>query len=213
MFDRKKFNFSGGGLIDSPVFGLPDIVPDNFSSPAYVDGRPYCIETSNQGRTDHCAGYSMAGAKEVMHWRETGIRTQYDGDECYRVAKTIDGMPGVRGTSLFAAAQAAISLGWFVGDPKHIPNAEFLKWALHRYGCCVVGFRINSDWMNVNTRSGWIANTRNPRPEGGHAVLVCYYDRHGVGFQNSWGVQWGVSGFGRMTWDQFGRQFMHGVSL
>jgi len=42
--------------------------------------------------------------------------------------------------------------------------------------------------------------------------MLLFYDNEGIGWQNSWG-DWGIDGFGRMTWAQFDRQFMYGVVL
>jgi len=212
LWDRKNTKFVGGGLFDGAwqlLRGPLVQVPENFSSPAYVDGKPYCIESSNQGATSHCAGYATAGMKEVLHWRETGVRAQYDGDAVYKLAKTLDGFPTVDGTTLQAAARAADGMNWFPGRQQTLVfDGQMLRWALHRYGCCVAGFGIDSNWNRVNRKTGWIARSRNPKPLGGHAVLVCYYDKDGVGFQNSWGTDWGVSGFGRMSWEQFNTSFI-----
>lgn len=37
--------------------------------------------------------------------------------------------------------------------------------------------------------------------EGGHAVAIVGYDRHGFIIKNSWGTEWGEQGYGRMTYD------------
>ena len=84
-----------------------------------------------------------------------------------------------------------------------------VKFALHTHGVCVAGFAITSGW-NVVSRSGWIGTQEDGI--GGHAVLLCYYDADGIGFQNSW-LDWGVRGFGRMTWGQFLEQFMYGAVI
>ena len=211
MIFSRKTKFVGGGLINPYILCREVSSPDNFTNPAYVDGRPYCIEASNQGQTPHCAGYTAAGMKEVEHWKTTGIKQQRDGDLCYAEAKKIDGMPKVEGTSLYHAAVAGKSLGWFTGEPRMITNEFNLRWALHRHGCCMAGFQIDSNWNSVS-KGGWIGTKKNATSLGGHAVLVCYYDKDGVGFQNSWG-DWGWGGFGRMTWTQFRATFMHGLVM
>ena len=39
---------------------------------------------------------------------------------------------------------------------------------------------------------------------GGHAVVACGYDNQkGVLIRNSWGTQWGMSGYGWMPWEYF----------
>jgi len=187
-----------------------------FHAPTYIDSRPLCIQASNQGQEPSCAGYTQAGYKEIQHWRTTGEMKQFDGDECYRVAKTLDGMPRQEGTSLVAAAQAAQQLGWIPGthtDLRAIMTLDELKYALHMYGAAPAGFAIDSNWNTVHTKTGFIADGKNPRPLGGHAVLVCYYDKDSVGFQNSWGTGWGYGGFGRMTWAQAHKQFMYALAI
>jgi len=214
MFNVRKTNFTAGGLIPSDmVCGGFTEYPKDFSSPSYIDGRPHCIKSSNQHSTPHCAGYAMAGMKEVRHWKTTGVRKQYDGDKCYAEAKKIDMMPNVDGTSLYAVAQASQKLGWIkdTEELEAITSERGLRWALHKYGCCLAGFQTDANWNRVNKKTGYIGNKTNTKKLGGHAVLVCYYDEDSVGFQNSWGTGWGCGGFGRMTWLQFSEQFMYGV--
>ena len=85
-----------------------------------------------------------------------------------------------------------------------------IQWALHRYRVALIGFDIDDNWNDAG-RNGWIGRRPDAENLGGHAVLACYYDAEGIGWQNSWGSRWGWEGFGRMTWQQFGEQFMYGV--
>jgi C1A family cysteine protease len=35
----------------------------------------------------------------------------------------------------------------------------------------------------------------------------------GIGFQNSWGENWGTRGFGRLTWEQAAAQFLDAIAI
>jgi hypothetical protein len=217
MFRTSKTNFTGGGLIDQlAIRSLPNLSSSKnprFKAPVYIDSRPYLLLASNQGAEPSCAGFTTANYAEARRWRETGECEQLDGSDCYRLAKTLDGMPSVDGTTLLAAAQAGEELGWYKATGlKVITTLEDLRYALHIFGIVPCGFAITEDWNSVNTKTGYINYTKNPRPLGGHAVAVCYYDKDSVGWQNSWGG-WGCYGFGRMTWRQAQEQFMYGLAI
>ncbi len=206
--------YNGGGLIleqhvDDPRLCLS--APEAFTVPEYVDSRPYCLPASNQGDSPHCAGYATAGYIEVVNWKNTSVAHQVDGDKIYVKAKTIDGMNG-DGTSLTAAITGAELLGYIgkINRISTVGSRRAVQYALHKYGVCIAGFMIDSGWNSASSRTGYIGNQSESL--GGHAVLLCWYDSEGVGFQNSW-KDWGVKGFGRMTWAQFENQFMYAVVL
>lgn len=207
-------DFKAGGLVLGDSVLRASLVSKSFVSPAYIDSRPYCIESSNQGDSSACAGFTMAGLKEIRNWQDTGVPVQFDGHACYAKAKSIDGRPQSPGTTLDHALAAAAKLGWFADSASIIgvSGERELRFALHRHGACAVGLRITEEWNSVNKTTGYIADDPEARVMGGHAVLACYYDKDGVGVQNSWG-DWGCAGFGRLTWAQFRRQFVCGVAV
>jgi len=205
----------GGGLILEDLKGESILsASDNFTVPAWVDGRPYCISTSNQGSEPSCAGFATAGFKEIENWRTTHVSKQFDGDKCYDQAKQCDGSPDTDGTTLTSAIQGAKDLGWFDESKtvRTIYTKRELQYALHKHGSCIAGFNITKAWQNTNRVTGMI-KSGDANSTGGHAVLVCYYDQTTIGWQNSWGAGWGVKGFGRMTWDQFDKQFQYAVVM
>lgn len=222
FFNRyKETGFVGGGLI------LPEASKDllssmgqapwevrGFTSPAYIDSRPYTVKASNQGSEPSCAGHTFAALKGAKNWRRTGLRLNYDGDQCYREAKKIDGMPNVEGTTLHAAASAAIGLGWFSGR-KITPvfSRRAFLYAMHLHGAVAIGFMTDTNWQVVDKRTGYIGDSKRTTSLGGHAVLACYYDEDSVGWVNSWDTSWGLTGLARMTWDQFDKQFHSAVVL
>ena len=72
---------------------------------------------------------------------------------------------------------------------------------------------ITDDWNMADKDTGLIGVWNAANKIGGHAVLLCWYDDKTVGWQNSWGTEWGCGGFGRMSWDQFEEQFLYAVVL
>ncbi len=216
-----KTHYKGGGLrIEDPRLDLAvglAVAPD-FTVPPYVDGRPYCIETSNQGAEPSCAGFTTAGYIEVINWRRTGIKKQVDGQRIYVAAKQMDGDDNP-GTSLSQAVRAAqyLQLLDLAQHLSVIRTRRQMEFALHKIGVCIAGFNITEDWNNVNEKTGYIGDGAGDSI-GGHAVLISYYDDKCVGWQNSWGLSWGSQekhsrGFGRMTWVQFAEQFLYAVVL
>ena len=207
-------SFGAGGLVQTPTLLFAShrmSLPKEWSYPAYIDSRPYCLPTDNQGLTSMCAAYSMAGAIEVENWRMHHVAKQQDAARIYAEAKKIDGnnSPGTSFPSVFDAAKnlGILSQG---SEYETIRSRAELMFALHKYGVCLLGFVINEGW-NYCGADGWISDYDGVL--GGHAVLGCFYDKDGVGFQNSWGVTWGSNGYGRMTWDQYDKQIMDGMVI
>lgn len=59
---------------------------------------------------------------------------------------------------------------------------------------------VHAGWEDVD-RSGLIRHKR--RMLGGHAFAIVAYDEEGFWIQNSWGRSWGMSGFGRIAYDDW----------
>jgi len=217
---RRVTHYHGGGLRGGmPDYGIARLsAPHNFVAPSYIDLKPYCLPTSDQGNEPACAGYAVAGFCEVLAWKHNHVQRQYNGLEIYRVAKTLDGEPDQDGTMLEAALRAAQQIGYLPADAKfrYINNRRDIKYALHEGGVVVSGFNITSGWNRCDRRTGMIGGGGHAM--GGHAVLSCWYQEakgriaENHGWQNSW-IPWGCNGFGRMTAEQFDRQFMYGMTI
>ena len=182
-----------------------------FLAPRKIDNRDMLLMSSNQGNTPHCAGYATAGYIEFQNWKHLHYPRQVDGDEIYRQAKTIDWIKS-EGTTLSSAIKGAIQLGFIKGELKAIKKTRIaIKFAIHQYGVVVSAFDITDEWNYVNGKTGML-NILDGEAEdlGGHAVLLCGYDKDGVYIQNSWGENWGVHGFAIVPWELFDKQFYSG---
>jgi hypothetical protein len=185
--------------------------PEKWFAPPYIDLRPYCLPAEDQGGMPACAGFAACGLAEVRAWRRTHVPRQFDAIKCYREAKRLDGDANP-GTSLQQAARAASNLG-FIGKIKALrtlTNLDQVLFALHRDGVCLLGFETTYAWQDVRP-GGWIRSGVSQH-RGPHAVLGCYFDADGIGFQNSW-HQWGVAGFGRLRWEDARRTFLYGIAV
>ena len=187
-----------------------------FVAPCTVDLRDYCTRTEDQGSKPWCAAYSAAGFAENVLWRINDYPSQIDPSGIYKYAKTIDGDPHGDGTTLTAVLEALLKDGVFDRSVCSIKviraDREKVKYAIHKFGCCLGGFNITSEWYELNERKTAITGDHGEEL-GGHAVLLCGYNDAGVIFQNSWGEGWGAYGYGLITWDAFDRQFMYGAVL
>lgn len=212
---NKKTNFKAGGLIieDIPSSATYVKTPDKFVAPKKLDFRDMCIETSDQATTPHCVGYSTAGYIEVQNWRRNHYPEQIDGDAIYYEAKKLDNYAG-DGTWIKYAVTAANNLELIQGTAEYVNNdRQKFKFAIHEKCVCISSFVITNEWNRVG-RDGIIPNWgNNIITLGGHAVLCCGFDDFGVYLQNSWSYNWGLYGFALLSWEQFDRQFQHGIII
>ena len=219
------FDFSAGGCLDvtQASTSTQDLISpisvcnkaNKFVAPRKIDYRDMLVVSSDQGQTCHCVGYACAGVAEFWHWRQKHYPKQFDGDAIYTEAKKIDKQPDIKGTWPRYGIRAAIDLGYISGEPILITVTGWddIKFAMHRYGVIVAGFKINSNWNKIEKKTGIISTSKNPIPLGGHAVLLCGYDDIGVYIQNSWSDAWGISGFGILRWDAFMAEFMMAIAM
>jgi len=198
----------------TPLAGV--VPPDGWEAPAWLDLRPYCLPSDNQGNEPWCAAYAMACLIEVARWRKTHIPTQVDPAPIYHTAKTLDGLPHEEGTTLEAVVEASARLG-LIAKPKIrlCKTEQDLFFALHETGVVLWGFNVDDGWATPTPQGAWVRSRGALR--GGHAVAVCWYQRegpeNGIGFQNSWGADWGLNGFGRMSLYDFERSSLGGLAV
>lgn len=203
-------NFYSEKNSKAPVSGIVN--------PLKIDNRQICSPTDNQYTTPYCSAFSAAQYFESLYWRETGKLIQLDAEAIYKKAKTIDGLPeGSSGTTLSAAINAAIELcGWDLNKfraatffRKSLSENELkeqIKFRIHKHAFMLTGFDITNGWYVCSRLTGYKTKSFG-NTIGSHCVLGCGYDETGFYVQNSWGKNWGDSGFGIVPWKYFWHEF------
>ena len=193
---------------------------DKFIAPATVDLRDYCTRTEDQGSKPWCAAYTAAQWCENIKWRLNDYPEDIDPTWIYEYAKSIDGDPYGDGTTLVALLKALLNKKLFDSNICKIKiinrgstSKNNVKFAVHKFGCILGAFNITEEWYNARNGNTSVKSQQVYNSVGGHAVLICGYNRDGVIIQNSWGVNWGAYGFGLITWNAFERQFLYAAVL
>lgn len=194
-----------------PAFKAPDEL--------LLDG--YCTPVENQEDKPYCAAYAATSFAESVLWRKNNFPQEIDPKEIYARAKEIDGQPDVDGTTLEAALQAVIDKGYldskckvkmFGGKSMGCNDGLMsVKYAVHKYGCCVAGFKITDEWYSPSWFTDTIKGKWRAKQLGGHAVLICGYTEKKVRIMNSWGKKYADDGFVWITNEEFDNQFVYGA--
>ena len=190
-----------------------------FMVPKRIDLRDYCTQTEDQLNRPWCAAFAAAGFAENVLWRKNDHFDQIDPAWIYRYAKMNDGDPNGDGTTLTAALDALTDGNSPLFDRRKCQvrvlrsNGLALRYAIHKYGCCLGGFNITREWYSIGKDSPYIVGNGSQAGIGGHAVLICGYDREGVWLQNSWGWRWGEYGFARISWPCWSSQWIYGAVI
>lgn len=191
----------------------------NFSAPTELDLRWYCTPVENQGNLPYCAAYSASSFAENILWRKRNYYTDIDPVPLYKYAKTIDGDPTGAGTLLECTMEALLAKGYFDKDIcriRQIGGSYFdngnvirdVKFAIHKYGVCMAGFNITSEWYAPKNN---IIKGGKFMSEGGHAVIICGYSDLKKAFliMNSWGNDYAEGGFVWISYDEFVKESMY----
>ena len=215
--ERKKEYKVGYLHIPDNFDSLPtlSIFGKDFIAPETIDLRDYCVKTEDQGSKPWCAAYAACGFASNILWRKNDYPTSFNKEEIYKYAKSIDGSPKTDGTSLDAVLKALLHFNYFDKDicsVKILRTSLQVKYAIHKFGCCLLGMMVTDEWYRCNRSKSTISGT-NDNALGGHAVLACGYNRDGIIIQNSWNEGWGSYGFALITWDEFNREFIYGAVL
>ena len=218
--ERKKI-FTKWGLLtprNLEKYPILEMAKGRFVAPETIDLRDYCTRTKDQGSKPWCSAYAAAGFVSNIIWRKEDIPPTIDAAPLYEIAKELDGEPNTDGTTLTAIYQAVLDKGYFddtMCSVKVLRNKEQVKYAIHKFGCCLLGMMVTKEWYycnrNKTTISGKDPTTNTPI--GGHAVLCCGYNPDGIIIQNSWGDDWGSYGFALVTWEEFEREFSSGAVM
>lgn len=154
-----------------------------------------CLINLDQGQTSHCVGDGWAD------WHNSdpvaGGYTQADADSIYYEAKAIDGEPGQEdGSQVRSGAKAMQNRGRLSAYAFASSLADVRAW-LRTKGPVVFGTNWTTD-MFTPDGNGYIAPTG--QVEGGHCFLALadIPEEDAIMFLNSWGTEWGLSGYFKM---------------
>lgn len=189
---------------------------DKFVAPDEILVPNYCTHVEDQGSVPACAGYAASQFAENILWRKNDYPPEIDPMMLYNYAKTIDGSPDVAGTTLTAVLQALLDKGIFdksICSIRVLRNLDQVKYAIHKFGCCLLGMNISREWYLCNSNRPSIYGKGDQTLIGGHAVLCCGYTQECLMIFNSWGIDWAHYGYGFITWECAQKQFSYGAVL
>lgn len=209
---------TGGLLTPKDLNRLPvlKVAGKKFIAPATIDLSDYNLRPKDQGNKPWCAAYAAAGFAENILWRKNDYPMEIDPSWIYEYAKKVDGMPDADGTTLTAVLQALLANKVFDSDIctiKVLRTLEQVKYAIHKFGCCLAGFNISKEWYGCNKKNPTIYGRKGTSQTliGGHAVLCCGYDRNFLKGRNSWGDEYGWYGDFAISWNKAEAQFAYGA--
>lgn len=189
---------------------------ERFVAPQEILLMDYCTQVEDQGTLPACAGYAASQFAENILWRKTDVPKDIDPIMLYQYAKSIDGSPNTDGTTLTAVLQALLDKNIFdksICSIKILRNLNQVRYAIHKFGCCLLGMNISREWYSCNSNKTAVYGKGDQTLIGGHAVLCCGYTREGLMIYNSWGIDWGHYGFCLVSWDCAEKQFVYGGVL
>lgn len=215
--------FCPGGLIGTSAIPRNSVArtAKNFVAPTKLILDGYCTPVENQKGKPYCAAFAASSYAESILWRKRNYPEEIPIEPIYEEAKKIDGLPLIPGTSLEAAMQALLNLGYFDKDKCKVKlfygeaagrddGLQSVKFAVHSYGCCVAGFNITDSWYKPSFFGNVIDARKKDVNLGLHAVLITGYDKSRVRLLNSWGKSYGDDGFVWISNEAFKRQFVLG---
>ena len=182
--------------------------------PETLDLRDLVLKTENQGSTSTCAAHAATSWAENVNWRKNGTVVNLDPYKVYDYAKTIDGYPGVEGTTLDAVLKSLLHFNMVAntGSVYCFNDIPTLKKVIHKYGPCLVAFDVSELWMRHYGKLV-LSGKQLGSSCGGHAVTAVGYNRAGLLIQNSWGCDWGKYGFACISWDIVDKQFQYAAII
>lgn len=192
------------------VFGGP-----KFVSPLTINNTDWNLKPKDQGSKPYCAGYAAASYIENILWRKTGVPQEVDPDAIYHEAKKLDGAPYGNGTTLTAALQGALNLGYLKDEKcsiKVLRTIEQVKRCIHRFGTCIIGVMVTREYYDCNKRKSAVCGEGDQTIMGGHALQAVGFKKGGLIVRNSWGRIYGTDGDIIIAWEQLARQFCYGAT-
>ena len=218
---------------DSRDISMRLILP-TITAPAIVDYTEEMSPVRNQGEEGTCVAFaSVVGVKEYHEKKELGHLIELSPRYLYQLCKQLDGIPNQEGTYPRIAMKALAEKGvcpeecWPYqpyqtdspcagADGKALPfrirtyarlsGIEEMERSLSVNGPFMAGVEVFSSWFEAG-------RGRIPLPDpdetsmGGHAICIMGYSREGsyFKFKNSWGIDWGDSGYGYLPYEYMNR--------
>jgi C1A family cysteine protease len=197
--------------------------------PLIVDNTGKMSPVRNQRDEGSCVGFAtVVGVKEYQEYFDYGEFVELSPRYLYQNCKLIDGNPNEEGTSIRSAMKVLAKKGvceeylwaYFAnepGKPKTGSDENAARFKIKQYGrlldlneirkCIatvgVAAFGIECFSGIMKTTTGIVPMpSAFETPLGGHALCaVGYSDKEKLlYFKNSWGIEWGMSGYGRLPY-------------
>lgn len=105
--------------------------------------------------------------------------------------------------TLPTAAQKKKALNYKLGSFTDLTDGDRkagIKTAISQGHPVAIGFTVRSSFDNIDSSNYNYDPSSSESEEGGHEVTIVGYDADGVTIENSWGSNWGDSGFFTAPW-------------
>jgi C1A family cysteine protease len=205
-----------------------------FDYPETYSLRSAIGKIKHQGRSGSCVGHTFAYYAEVLNYLETGKKVELSPRDIYSIihkpiwgggAWLSDGAAKIAGTGVIPEELApscleeecmrnrkdltpkAIEAGY-----EFLAKKAYVRWQQNSFeGLKSAIFHGNGTAFGAYvTNEGWKMFMVRPPLKGeavyGHAIYACGYGKDYIEFVNSWGINWGDRGFGRMGKEYFEQQ-------
>lgn len=167
-------------------------LPEKYSYIQNFDG------VINQGNQPICVPCSLSA---FIDWKlniSSGIvkNNKVDTESVFKKYGTRDGMTFKDGLHYLCHEGIKTQKGLFKVDKyAMVGSIEALKQAIVMNGPCIGGLPVKNStiedfWNGYNF-------------EGGHAIAIVGYDKDGFIIRNSWGKQYGTTGYGHLPYSEF----------
>lgn len=159
-----------------------------------------------------CVGNGLTHELMARPARVQGLDQYFALNSIYFEAQKNDPWPGgaypganpfYEGTSVLAGFKQVVTLGYYTGYKWSFTLNDALL-AIGYMGGGIAGINWLTDMMNTDS-DGFIHPTG--KIEGGHAIYINSINvrEKSISFPNSWGEDWGISGYGKLSFDNFGK--------
>ncbi len=194
--------------------------------PPAVNNKAYLTPIKNQGSEGACTGFAVTKAVEIVYWKATLKQPNLSERWVYERAKKNDEWPGANyeGSSVRGALKGLFKGGvcpekfWpYVAKKKgrakagakkeaerfkikaytRVSGMQSIRAALFQNGVVIASAMVHKGWWKPKKVIRF-----NPRwaQEGGHAFVLCGYNKQGLIIANSWGRRWGQKGCSILTY-------------